>query len=162
MTPDDRAALLLSYAQGPERLRQSLSGASPQALDFRPAPGAWTARQVAAHVAETELHLYLRMRFALSEPGIAILPFDQDAWAASFRVEGQPLDELVDLVRLIRELAARQLRALPEAGWVRTVRHPAQEQPLSVEDLLAKADRHLGLHLAQIARTLGAAPVSGA
>ena len=161
MDANDRATLLLAYAQGPDQLRQALSGLSPDLLDLRPAPGAWSVREVVAHVAETELHLYLRTRFALAQPGLTILPFDQDAWAASFEAPGQPLDELVELIRLLREVLARQLRRLPEAQWLQSVRHPEQERPLTVEALLTKADQHLKIHLAQVARTVRAVHVSG-
>jgi uncharacterized damage-inducible protein DinB len=157
MDADARATLLLAYAQGPEQLRQALSAVPPDVLDLRPAAGAWSVREVVAHVAEMELHLYLRTRFALAQPGLTILPFDQDAWAASFEAPGQPLDELVALIRLLREMLARQLRRLPEAQWVQSVRHPEQERPLTVEALIAKADQHLKIHLAQIARTARAA-----
>ncbi len=157
MSPDDRAALLLSYAQGPEQLRQALDGLPSGTLDFRPAPGAWTVREIAVHVAEAELHGYLRARFAMSQEGVTILPYDQEAWSLSFQSADQPLAEVLELFRLTRELLARQLRTLPEAAWSRAVRHPELEAPLTLEALLARYENHLKVHLAQIARTVRAA-----
>ena len=156
MSPDDRAALLLSYAQGPEQLRRAVEGLAPALLDARPAPGAWTVREVVVHVAEAELHGYLRARFAMAQEDVTILPFAQEAWAATFRAGDQPLDEVLELFRLTRELLARQLRALPEAQWGRAVRHPEAEAPLTLEALLARYENHLKVHLAQIARTVRA------
>ena len=157
MSPDDRAALLLSYAQGPEQLRKAVADLAPEVLDFRPSPGAWTVREIAIHVAEAELHGYLRARFAMAQEGVTLLAYDQDAWTASFRAPDQPLGEVLDLFRLTRELLARQLRALPEAQWMRAVRHPELEAPLTLEALLARYEHHLKVHLAQIARTVHAA-----
>ncbi len=154
MSPDDRAALLLSYAQGPEQLRRAVEGLAPALLDARPAPGAWTVREVVVHVAEAELHGYLRMRFAIAQEGVTVLPYDQEAWTATFAGADQPLSEVLDLFRLVRELLARQLRSLTEAQWARSVRHPEAEAPLTLEALLARYENHLKVHLAQIARTV--------
>lgn len=157
MSPADRAAILLSYAQGPSQLGEVLHGLPPETLDFRPSPGAWTIREVVVHLAEAELHGYLRARFAMAEEGVTILPYDQNAWAATFSEADQPLDEVLALFRLLREMLARQLRALPEMAWAQAVRHPEMEAPLTLEALLARYENHLKVHLAQIARTLAAA-----
>lgn len=157
MSPDDRAALLISYAQGPEQLRQAVAEVPADRLDVRPSPGAWTVREIVIHVAEAELHGYLRARYAMSQEGVTILPYDQEAWTASFQGADQPLEEVLALFRLTRELLARQLRTLPEAQWGRAVRHPELEAPLTLEALLARYENHLKVHLAQIARTARAA-----
>src|SRR5262249_11377197 len=44
------------------------------------APGKWSARQVLIHLAQSELALGSRARLALSTPGYAAQPFDQDLW----------------------------------------------------------------------------------
>src|SRR5829696_8022374 len=44
------------------------------------AEGKWTARQVLIHLAQTELALTTRARFALSQPGYAAQAFSQDDW----------------------------------------------------------------------------------
>ena len=52
------------------------------AADFeRPyAPGKWTARQIATHLAQTELALGVRARMALATPNYTAQAFDQDLW----------------------------------------------------------------------------------
>lgn len=160
MQPADRAALLLSYAQGPARLQEKVAGLPAEALEFHPAEGAWSVGEIVVHVAEAELHGYLRMRFAMAQEGVTVLTYDQNAWAASFAPAQQPLNEVLELFRLLRELMARQLRALPEAAWSRAVRHPEAEAPLTLEALLARYEHHLQVHLAQIDRTLRAGRAS--
>lgn len=156
MTPAERAALLLSFAGGHTQLKDALSALPEAALDFRPSPAAWTIRQIAVHLAEAEVHGYLRARFAIAQQGVTILPYDQNAWAGSFRDADQPLGEVLDLFKLLREIIARQLRALPEADWARSVRHPDLEAPLSLEAWLLRYENHLRVHLAQLARTRAA------
>jgi hypothetical protein len=46
------------------------------------APGKWSARQILIHLAQMELALGTRARFAVSTPGYAAQAFDQDAWIA--------------------------------------------------------------------------------
>jgi hypothetical protein len=52
------------------------------------APGKWTARQIAVHLAQTELALTTRVRFAASAPGYVAQAFDQDAWIALDHSDG--------------------------------------------------------------------------
>jgi hypothetical protein len=44
------------------------------------APGKWSARQILVHLAQTELALGARARFALTQPGYAAQAFSQDDW----------------------------------------------------------------------------------
>ena len=52
------------------------------------APGKWTARQIIAHLTQTELALTTRVRFAASQEQYVAQSFDQDAWI--------PLDDRTD------------------------------------------------------------------
>jgi len=155
MNPQERAALLMSYAAGPRRLAQALEAVPPAALDFSPGPGRWSIRTIVLHLAESELHGYLRARTIIAEPGSPVLAYDQDAWAASLDEGSQPVDEALDLFRLLREMMARQLRALPEEAWTRHMVHP-QRGNVTLEQWLGIYDGHLGVHLAQVDRALKA------
>jgi len=46
------------------------------------APGKWSARRVIIHLAQTELALTTRVRFAASQDGYVAQAFNQDAWLA--------------------------------------------------------------------------------
>lgn len=152
MNPDARSQLLLSYAQGPARLKAALERFPGESLDFQPGPGKWSIQTIAFHLAETEVNMYLRGRFIIAEPGAHILPFDQDRWADTLDAGAQPLGEAVDLFRLLREMMARQLRALPDAAWGRSVVHPERGE-ITLERWLEMNVGHLEAHLAQMDRT---------
>ncbi len=155
MTPDARAEMLLSYARGPALLRDALRTCPEEALEFKPGPGKWSVRDIVFHLAESELHGYARARFIMAEPGVTILPFDQDRWAACLDVGAHPLDEALDLFRLLRELMARQLRGASEETWRQSIRHP-ERGDINLDKWLAIYEGHLKTHLAQIQRTLEA------
>ncbi len=147
-----RGELLIKYAKGPAQLRTALERYPKESLDFKPGPGKWSIQDIILHVAETEVHFYLRGRTIVNEPGTAIRPFDQDLWARSLDVSAQPLGEAVELVRLLREMTARQLRALPEAAWERHGVHP-EKGKITLERWLEICVGHLDTHLAQLERT---------
>jgi len=155
MLAQARAELLLSYAKGPLRLREALEPLPAGALDFSPGPGAWSIRTIVLHLAESELHGYLRGRTIIAESGAGIQAFDQDRWAQSLDVSAQPIDEVVDLFRLLREMLARELRSLPEATWAQHVQH-SERGRITLEAWLESYVGHLATHLAQIAWNLEA------
>jgi hypothetical protein len=155
MTPAARAELLLSYARGPVLLKDAVAASPEAALDFTPGPGKWSVRDIAWHLAESELHGYCRARFIVAEPGVTILPYDQNRWADTLDPAAHPLEEALDLFRLLRELLARQLRGYAEATWQQSIQHPERGE-ITLERWLELYDGHLKVHLAQIRRTLDA------
>ena len=58
------------------------------------------------------------------------------------------MGEAVDLFRLLREMMARQLRALPEAAWEQYVVH-SERGRITLERWLEMYVGHLNTHLAQ-------------
>jgi hypothetical protein len=155
MTPQVRAALLMSYAKGPQRLKEAVESYPPEALDFVPGPGKWSLRSIAFHLAESEIQGYVRARTIVAEPGGAVLGYDQDAWARTLDAASQPLAEAVDLFRLLREMLARHLRSLPEDAWEREMVHPHRGR-VTLEQWLEIYEGHLTTHLAQMERTFQA------
>jgi len=142
----------MSYAKGPAVLKATLAKYPKESLDFKPGPGKWSIQDIVFHLAESELHGYLRGRTIIAECGAGIQAFDQDKWAQSLDVSAQPMDEVVDLFRLLREMMARQLRALPEAAWEQFAVH-SERGKVTLERWLEIYTGHLDTHLAQLERT---------
>jgi hypothetical protein len=63
---------LIAQKLGPEGLKRSY------------APGKWTASQVLAHLADTEIAFGFRVRQIISEPQLPIQPFDENQWARRY------------------------------------------------------------------------------
>ena len=111
------------------------------------APGKWSARRVLIHLAQTELALTTRVRYAASQDGYTAQPFDQDAWLS--------LDDGVDgSTALAAYLALRRLNValfegLTPAQRKRTFAHPEYGAltPSWVAAQLAGHDIH---HLKQL------------
>jgi DinB family protein len=79
---------LAALAETPERIRVLVDGWSVSEWERSYDPGKWTARQVIVHLAQTEIALTTRVRFAASQDGYVAQPFSQDDWL--------PLDDHAD------------------------------------------------------------------
>lgn len=123
--------------------------ASWTAADFERsyAPGKWSIRKVIIHLAQTELALGTRMRFALAEPGYVAQPFSQDAWL--------PLDEgldaaaALDAYAVLRRMNLSLLRALPAGHLDREFSHPEYGM-LTVRWVVSQMAGHDLHHFCQI------------
>src|SRR5438067_1331644 len=60
-----RRKLIDRYREGPAEVRAALLDADPVALDARPAPGEWSAREVVHHLADSETMSTIRLRRVL-------------------------------------------------------------------------------------------------
>jgi hypothetical protein len=81
-------APLEALADTAGRIRQLVDAWTPDTFEKSYATGKWSARQILVHLAQTELALGTRARFALTQPGYQAQPFSQDDW--------MPIDGSVD------------------------------------------------------------------
>jgi hypothetical protein len=75
----DRAPLD-ALADTADRIRRLVEPWTAETFEKSYAPGKWSARQILVHLAQTELALSTRARFALAQPGYVAQPFSQDDW----------------------------------------------------------------------------------
>ena len=71
---------LEALADTADRIRRLVEPWSADVFEKSYAPGKWSARQILVHLAQTELALSTRARFALAQPGYTAQPFSQDEW----------------------------------------------------------------------------------
>ena len=64
----------------PRRIRELVQGWPDDRFGKSYASGKWTSRQILIHLAQTELALTTRVRFALSQEGYTAQAFSQDDW----------------------------------------------------------------------------------
>ncbi len=108
---------LVLQAKAPDVLTQLLAGLTAEHLDYHPAPGKWSIRQIVAHLAEDELVGAYRIRLILSAPGTAIQAFDQDVWATTGRYSTRNVMESLELYRTLRIANLQLLQALTAQEW---------------------------------------------
>jgi hypothetical protein len=148
----DNPALIDQYAVGPAQVRDALSGITPQELDRRAAPDAWTAREIVHHLADSETNSYIRLRRMLVTDGADIQAYDEATWAAEPRLgyDG-PIEPPLAVLEAVRASSTEILRRLDDTDFSRTGHHPEHET-YSVQAWLEIYAEHAHVHADQIRR----------
>jgi len=136
------------------RLSKALRGATQQRLAKKPAPGKWSANEIVAHLAETEIVVGWRMRAIAGAPGTPIQAFDQDAWAAAGNYAAREAQSSLALFRALREANLEWLRRLRPEQWKHFGVHSERGEE-SIETIVRMIAGHDVNHLRQIEAALG-------
>lgn len=136
-----------ALAETPRKIKALARKWTRRQWEQRYAPGKWTARQVIAHLTQTELALTTRVRFAASQDGYVAQSFDQDAWI--------PLDERTDgLTALDAYVALRRFNLAMFKGLTVKQRKQPFTHPefgaLTPEWVMAQMAGHELHHLKQL------------
>lgn len=138
---------LKALAETPKRIQRLVGKWNKRQLDRSYAPGKWSARRVLVHLAQAELALTIRVRYAASQEGYTAQPFDQDAWLALDDHADGPT--ALDAYLALRRLNLAMFKGLTPAQRSRPFTHPEYGAltPEWVANQLAGHDIH---HLKQL------------
>ena len=150
-----RRALIARYRALADEFAGAFAGVDERALDAVPAPGEWSARQLAHHLADDELVDAVRLRLMAAEDDPEITPYDEQHFAARLHYD-RPVGQSLDAIRTVRQSGAAILDRLRPEDFERAGHHP-EHDAYSVGIWLEKAVEHGETHLAQLHRTLAAA-----
>lgn len=137
---------LAALSETPERIRQTVGRWTAEQFERSYAPGKWSARQILIHLAQTELALTTRARFALTQSAYTAQAFSQDDWI--------PLDSAMDAHTALdayislRRMNLAMWRKLTPDQIDRTFSHPEYGQ-LTVGWIMAQMAGHDIHHLKQ-------------
>jgi uncharacterized damage-inducible protein DinB len=111
--------------------------------------GKWNARQILAHLADCEVVYQARARTILSEPGAAVVPFDQDKWARTLAYPQRSVPLMRRLYTTNRESLIELVDLLPEPLFGREGKHP-EHASYRAWDIVTKAATHNMHHYGQL------------
>ena len=138
-----------ALAETPGLIREVVQSWSDAGFERSYAEGKWTARQVLIHLAQTELALMMRARFALSEESYQVQSFSQDAW--------MPLDAhttaraALDAYTALRQFNLAMWRSLSPDQREQRLTHP-RYRTLTVWWIAEQIAGHDIHHLKQLAQ----------
>jgi DinB superfamily len=140
---------LEALADTPQKIRTLVASWAADRWERSYAPGKWSARRVLIHLAQTELALTTRVRFAASQDGYVAQAFNQDAWLAVDDHADGPT--ALDAYVALRRLNVAMFKGLSAVQRQHTFTHPEYGQltPDWVAAQLAGHDIH---HLKQLER----------
>src|SRR5436190_13626955 len=111
------------FRRGAELLATVLTGAAGEEVDFAPATGKWTIRQILAHVADSELVGAHRLRLVIAEDNPTLTAFDQDAWTRNLDYARRKPTQSLETFRRLRAENYELLKELPESAFERAGMH---------------------------------------
>ena len=135
-------------------LRDLVRDAGPL-LRTRPAPAAWSVLETIGHLLDGELMAAGRYRWILAHDRPAIMPYDQDLFAARLRHNEAEPEELIRPFEALAESSLALWARIPEDERARFGIH--QERGRESYDLTFRLMAgHNRLHIAQARETLAA------
>jgi hypothetical protein len=153
MSSQERENLIRRYAEGPARLRAAFESVPPEARQWRPGPGKWSAHEVVVHCADSETNASLRIRYLAAEKEPVLQGYDQEEWARTLDYHQHPADIALATVEAVRGNTVPLLKRLPEAAWSREGRH-TESGRYTGDDWLHSYAAHVENHARQIERNL--------
>ena len=119
MDASTRRTLIDQYRAGYAAVVDALAGADDAALDRRPGPGTWSAREIVHHLADSEMTSAIRLRRLIAEDNPTIVGYDQEAFAVRLHYD-RPIASSLEAFRWARVSTAEILDRLTEDDWARS------------------------------------------
>ena len=145
----DIATLLERFRRGPELLAVVLTGVFGEEEDFTPAPGKWSARQIMAHLADSELVCAHRCRQVAAEDNPTLIAFDQELWARNLNYAVRKPKQSLESFRRLRAENHELLIGLPESAFERAGNH-TEAGRLTLGALVERNVQHTESHARQL------------
>src|SRR5580692_9736184 len=122
-------------AETPKKLGRLIQRASPAKLRKKPAPGKWSAAEILAHLADSEIVIGWRMRQILGAPGTPLQPYDQDDWVTAGHYETRDPHKSLEQFRVLRQANLALLKSLAPEQWKHSGMH-AERGPETIEHIV--------------------------
>jgi hypothetical protein len=155
---DDLRAVVARAAPLLERIPDDLAAR-------RPAPGAWSAKEVLGHLIDSASNNHQRFVRIQWQDDLVFPGYEQERWVLAQDYQHAPWTDLVTFWRTYNEHLARVMAAIPPDVRLRERRRHnldelaskpvPRDQPATLDYFMADYVWHLKHHLAQIERTAG-------
>jgi len=150
--PWRRAELTAELADYPRAVREVVDAVGIARIDAPYRPGGWSVRQTVHHVADANLHNYIRLKLALTESEPAVPAFAQEPWS-ELPDSRLPVEVSLRLLEAVHGRWDVVWRSLNAEQFDRTLRH-SQRGLMTVDVHLQFSAWHSRHHLAQLSTLL--------
>ena len=147
MDAQQRQDLIERYSKGYDEVAAALDGGAQDDLDRRD-PGAWSAREIIHHLADSEMTSAIRLRRLLAEDSPQIVGYDEEEYARRLHYD-RPVRNSLDAFRAARAATVEILERLSDQDWSRAGTH-SESGSYSMEDWLRIYAAHAHDHAEQI------------
>ena len=151
MTHEERDALLARYRDGAAEFAAAVAGVTASELDAHPVEGEWSIREIAHHLADSELTSAVRLRRLIAEDDAAILGYDERSFTDRLHATERSISSSVEAAAAARASTLTILECLTDDEWTRTGTH-SESGAYGVEKWLEIYAQHAHGHADQIRR----------
>ena len=141
--------LLERFRRAPEVIAMMLTGVFGEEIDFTPAPGKWSVRQITRHLADAELVGTYRFRSVIAEDNPQIRAYDEAAWAAKLDYATRKPAQSLDHFRRLRADNYELLKGLAPETFERKGTHSERGEMTLMQLVEVYAD-HAESHARQL------------
>jgi hypothetical protein len=138
--------LIANLLAGPQLLRKTVAGMSPEQLLARPIPGKWSTLEVICHLADFEIVGADRIKRVIAENEPTLLGGDEKLFAARLAYHQRDAEEELLLIEAIRKQVARILRTLEPEDFKRRGIH-SEVGPLTLAAFVQARIDHILHHV---------------
>jgi hypothetical protein len=145
------AELLERFRKGADLVVAALADTKPAEIDYAPDDQSWSLRQIAAHLADSEVVAAWRFRRLIADTDPMLEAFDEKLWAANLGYNWRhPADSLKSFLQL-RVENHELLHHLVPACFDNAGTHPERGR-VTLRDMVLINVEHAEKHAAQIRR----------
>jgi hypothetical protein len=153
MDTNEREHLIRQYRDGHRAVMEAFQGITDQELDHSAVEGEWTPRQIAHHLADSEMMSAIRIRRMLTEKTPVIFGYDEKAFAEKLTSD-RPIEPSLEAMRWARETCSQLLDRMTVDDWQIAGTH-TESGRYTTEDWLRIYAGHAHDHAEQIKRSRG-------
>ena len=137
------------FRRGAELIATVTTGAAGPELDYSPAPGKWSIRQIVCHLSDSEIVGADRFRRTIAEDNPTIIKYDQDAWAEKLDYSRRKFSQALETFRRIRQENYELLKEMPAGTFDRVSAH-SERGPVTLANWVRVYAEHAENHARQI------------
>ncbi len=141
--------LLERYRGGPELVRASVAGFTPEQLHAYPVPGKMSAQEVVCHIVDADQYLADRLKRTIATARPLLIGVESVLYIEPLHYRDRDLSLDLVLLEATRAQMAADLERLPPASWLRDAIH-SETGLVTLRQLLLHAIVHLEGHVEAI------------
>jgi hypothetical protein len=153
MNAAERAQLIKQYRAGHGEVVDAFQGVTDEELDRSAIAGEWTPRQIAHHLADSEMMSAIRIRRLLTEDQPVIYAYDEKAFAEKLTSD-RPIEPSLEAMKWARETCSQLMDRMTDEDWRIAGTH-TESGRYTTEDWLRIYAAHGHDHAQQIKRARG-------
>ena|ERR1700732_864368 len=119
-----RRRALESFSNAPAMLGAALRRFPRKMWLYKKSSDQQCIHDTVLHLADSEVIEYVSCRRLIAEPGSSTLEIDLVVWSQGLGYFYQDIKGAMDVIRILRRVTYRLLKALPEAAWENTAELP--------------------------------------